>query len=177
MPPSCPRIRAPFTAPWSGRREGDTALSTGVPPPPFKGGGGQGEVGGKIQRMVKPRTHRARSLRKDATAAERLLWRALRDAALPVRIRRQHPIGRYIADFAIPARKLVIEIDGGQHVTAARRDAARTGNLEAQGWRVIRFWNNDVTGNLAGVLETIAAEIEKTPTSPQPSPPPGAERE
>ena len=91
--------------------------------------------------------------------------------ALPVRVRRQHPIGRHIADFAVPARKLVIEIDGGQHAAAACGDAARTRMLEARGWRVIRFWNGDVTGNLAGVLETIAAQMEKAPSSPQPSPP------
>ena len=92
-------------------------------------GGGQGEVGGKVLPMIKPSTHRARRLRRDATAAERLLWWALRNAALPVRVRRQHPIGRYIADFAVPARKLVIEIDGGQHVTAApgRRPRAHAG--------------------------------------------------
>ena len=122
--------------------------------------------------MVNPRTHRARRLRKDATAAERILWRALREIALPVRVRRQHPIGRHIADFAVPARKLVIETDGGQHAAAACRDAARTRMLEARGWRVIRFWNGDVTGNLAGVLETIAAEVKRTPSSPRPSPPP-----
>ena len=91
--------------------------------------------------------------------------------ALPVKVRRQHPIGRYIADFAVPARKLVIEIDGGQHATTARQDAARTRVLEAQGWRVIRFWNSDVTENPVGVLETIAAELERTPAPPQPFPP------
>ena len=90
---------------------------------------------------------------------------------LPVKVRRQHPIGRYIADFAVPARKLVIEIDGGQHAEAVDRDAARTRALQAHGYRVIRFWNNDVTDNLPGVLETIAAEIERSPTSPRPSPP------
>ena len=90
---------------------------------------------------------------------------------LPVKVRRQHPIGRYIADFAVPARKLVIEIDGGQHAEAADRDATRTRALHAHGYRVIRFWNNEVTENLSSVLETIAAEIERSPTSPRPSPP------
>ncbi len=97
--------------------------------------------------------------------------------SLPVKVRRQHPIGRYIADFAVPARRLVIEIDGGQHATAVARDEKRSRFLETQGWRVIRFWNSGVTGNLSGVLEAIAAEIERSPTSPRPSPPPGAERE
>ena len=68
----------------------------------------------------------------------------------------------------MPARKLVIEIDGGQHATAAARDDARTRLLEAQGWRVVRFWNSDVMDNLPGVLETIAAEIERPPSSPRP---------
>ena len=98
--------------------------------------------------------------------------------SLPVKVRRQHPIGRYIADFAVPAHKLVIEIDGGHHAEAVDQDAARTRALQSHGYRVIRFWNSDVTGNLSGVIETIAAEIERSPTSPRPSPPHGnAERE
>ena len=91
--------------------------------------------------------------------------------SLPVKVRLQHPIGRYIADFAVPAHKLVIEVDGGQHAEAGDRDAARTRALQAHGYRVIRFWNSDVTGNLSGVIETIAAEIDRSPTSPRPSPP------
>ncbi len=98
--------------------------------------------------------------------AERLLWRALRGMNLPVKVRRQHPIGRHIADFAIPALKLVIEIDGGQHATMGESDSERTRALNDQGYRVIRFWNNDVLGNLEGVMETIAAEIDRSPTSP-----------
>ena len=90
---------------------------------------------------------------------------------LPVKVRRQHPIGRHVADFAVPSRKLVIEIDGGQHATALARDTARSRMLAARGWRVIRFWNSDVMSNLAGVLETIAEELVRIPTSPRPSPP------
>jgi len=78
---------------------------------------------------------------------------------LPVKIRRQHPIGRHIVDFAVPARKLAIEIDGGHHATAAHADARRTRQLAAHGYRVIRFWNNDVLGNLEGVLETVRSEL------------------
>ena len=96
---------------------------------------------------------------------------------LPIKVRRQHPIGRYIADFAIPACKLVIEVDGSQHATAVEHDEERSRVLETGGWRVIRFWNSDVTENLSGVLQAIATEIERSPTSPRPSPPPGAERE
>jgi len=120
---------------------------------------------------VRPGTIRARSLRRNATDAERLLWRALRSLELPVRIRRQHPIGDHIADFAIPAHGLVLEIDGGQHADAAEADARRTAALGEHGYRVIRFWNNDVLGNIEGVVETVLAEIGRSPTSPRPSPP------
>ena len=94
------------------------------------------------------------------------MWRALREMDLPVKVRRQHPIGHHIADFAIPACGLVIEIDGGQHATAVGSDRARTRALNAHGYRVIRFWNNEVMENLEGVIETIAAEIGVSPTSP-----------
>ena len=125
--------------------------------------------------MSKRQARRARMLRRTATRAERILWRAMRAMPLRARARRQHPIGRYIADFAVPASKLVIEIDGGQHATAIARDAARSRELEAKGWRVIRFWNGDVTSNLEGVLQVIAAEIERIPSSPRLSPPQGGE--
>jgi len=114
----------------------------------------------------RPRTRRARVLRRNASDAERVLWRSLREMDLPVKVRRQHPIGRYIADFAIPARKLVIELDGGQHATMTEADARRTRALNAHGYRVIRFWNNEVLGNLEGVLQVIASEVERAPTSP-----------
>ena len=127
--------------------------------------------------MPRQQTHRARTLRRNATQAERILWRALRAMPLPARVRRQHPIGRYIADFALPSRKLVIEIDGGHHASTVARDNARTRILEAKGWRVIRFWNSDVTSNLEGVLQVIVADIERPPSSPRPSPPQGGEGE
>ena len=115
---------------------------------------------------VRSRTTRARNLRKNASDAERLLWRALRELDLPVNVRRQHPIGSYIADFAIPACRLVIEIDGGQHAETIDADARRTTALNAHGYRVIRFWNNEVLGNTEGVLRVIVAEMDRTPTSP-----------
>ena len=124
---------------------------------------------------LRPRTVTARKLRSNSTDVERLLWRALREIS-PSKFRRQHPIGRHVADFACPARKLVIELDGGQHAQQASADAVRTAELARHGYRVVRFWNGDVLSSLAGVLETIRLELER-PTSPQPSPPQGAERE
>ena len=115
---------------------------------------------------LRSRTTRARNLRQTATDAERVLWRGLRELHLPVNVRRQHPIGSYIADFAIPACKLVIEIDGSQHADNADEDARRSAALNACGYRVIRFWNTEVLGNTEGVIQAIVAEVGRPPTSP-----------
>jgi len=112
------------------------------------------------------RTEVARKLRKNATDAEKVLWRRLREAAPSWRIRRQHPIGGFIADFAVSSVGLVIEIDGGQHAEQIEADAARTEAIEAAGWRVIRFWNNEVLENTEGVIETILRESTISPSPP-----------
>ncbi|NEV79909.1 endonuclease domain-containing protein [Rhodopseudomonas sp. BR0C11] len=101
----------------------------------------------------------ARELRKKSTDAERLMWSALRDKQLDgASFKRQVPIGPYIADFACHAKKLVVELDGGQHFAddAERADAARTAAIEARGFQVIRFSNHEVMTNRAGVLQSIA---------------------
>jgi adenine-specific DNA-methyltransferase len=93
----------------------------------------------------------ARRLRRDLTDAERKLWYALRDRRFAgFKFRRQVEIEPYIVDFLCIAALLVIEVDGGQH--DEELDAERTAFLEARGYRVIRFWNNEVLGNLDGVL-------------------------
>jgi very-short-patch-repair endonuclease len=86
---------------------------------------------------------------------EQLFWRALGTSDLRWKFRRQHPIGRHLADFACPARKLAIELDGGQHALAFQADNDRSAEMEAAGYRVLRFWNNEVLENLEGVLEAL----------------------
>jgi very-short-patch-repair endonuclease len=94
----------------------------------------------------------AKQLRRNPTDAEHKLWQALRSRQLSnFKFRRQVPIGPYVADFVCPAEKLVIEIDGGQHAEDADYDRRRTEALEREGYRVIRFWNNDVLSNVEGV--------------------------
>lgn len=109
---------------------------------------------------VRLRTVRARILRRDSTEVERRLWGALRELALPWKFRRQHPIGDRIVDFACPARRLVIELDGGQHDRQRTADVLRSAAIEAHGYRVIRSWNNEVMENLDGVLQSIRAALE-----------------
>ena len=99
---------------------------------------------------------RARLLRRNPTQAEQRLWSALRRRQLEsLRFRRQVPIRPYVVDFVCFAKRLVIEIDGGQHAREADRDTVRTAWLESRGFRVLRFWNNDVLANTEGVVETI----------------------
>ena len=105
------------------------------------------------------KTARARRLRHDSTDAERKLWYCLRARSIDgAKFVRQEPIGPYVVDFVCRARRLVIEVDGGQHATDTR-DAARSQWLAARGYRVLRFWNNEVLRNLDGVLEVIAAAV------------------
>jgi very-short-patch-repair endonuclease len=112
----------------------------------------------------------ARHLRRAATDAERRLWSALRDRRLEgYRFRRQYPIGRFIVDFACTQHRLIVEADGGQHADS-EPDRRRTANLEQEGWRVLRFWNNDILSNTNGVVEKILRELrgESDPHPPTP---------
>ena len=112
----------------------------------------QGEPGEGLTKMP---DERARRLRQNMTDAERRLWSALRDRRLSgYRFRRQFPIGHFIVDFACTQHRLIIEADGGQHADS-QTDGARTAWLEGKGWRVLRFWNNDVLANTSSVIETI----------------------
>ncbi len=112
------------------------------------------------QRRAPGSNARARELRREQTKAEQKLWRLLRDRQLEgAKFRRQMPIGPYITDFACPIARLVIELDGGQHADQQAHDEARTRILVTQGYRVLRFWNNEVMENLEGVAEAIRAAL------------------
>jgi very-short-patch-repair endonuclease len=118
------------------------------------------------------RVPRARELRQHATEVEKLLWQHLRQPPFKEHhFRRQATIGAYFCDFASHKLRLVIELDGGQHADNAR-DARRTALLEGESYRVLRFWNNEVTENLEGVLTLLLAATEQAaPPTPDPSPP------
>jgi very-short-patch-repair endonuclease len=107
----------------------------------------------------------ARQMRTQPTNAERVLWQRLRhDITLAgSHFRRQALIGPFIVDFASRRAKLVIELDGGQHDTQRAADARRTRLIEDRGYRVLRFWNNGVLGNIEGVLGEIQSALTPTP--------------
>jgi very-short-patch-repair endonuclease len=116
---------------------------------------------------------RARSLRADSTKAEQKVWRVIRAHRLNgVGFRRQAPIGPFIVDFVSHSAKVVIELDGGQHYDNQHeaRDARRDSFLRAKGFRVLRFSNYDVTTNLEGVWDVIAAAIGQSVAPYPPSP-------
>ena len=106
------------------------------------------------------KTTRSRRLRRDATDAELKLWNRLRARTVNgFKFVRQEPIGPYFVDFLCRQQRLIIEVDGGQHATD-QRDAVREKWLVTRGYRVLRFWNNDVLGNIDGVLEVIADALK-----------------
>jgi very-short-patch-repair endonuclease len=122
-------------------------------------------------------SQRARALRKRMTDAERLLWRHLRNRELGGwKFRRQYPVGPFIVDFICPEKNVVIEVDGGQHADNEEQDLQRSAYLNKMGYRVLRFWNNEVMQETEAVLEAIFAilvDAGKNSPSPRPSPPSG----
>jgi very-short-patch-repair endonuclease len=136
--------------------------------------GGEGRVRGQVcERSGKY----ARDLRQSQTDAERKLWWRLRDRRLTkFKFRRQHPIGPFVVDFCCTDVKLVIELDGGQHALQRNSDAARAEFLQAQGYRVLRFWNNEILTNIEGVLHRIVSALREN-NRPSPCPLPRGERD
>ncbi|EPK7360680.1 endonuclease domain-containing protein [Kluyvera ascorbata] len=113
----------------------------------------------------------ARQLRRQLTPQERRLWYLLRDRRFACfKFRRQHPVGPYILDFACCRVHLAVELDGGQHDARAGYDARRTAWLRLQGWRVLRFWNNELMENEEAVLVRILEALVSSAPSPRPSP-------
>ena len=112
------------------------------------------------------KTERARRLRKVSTNAEAALWQRLRSRQLSgFKFVRQEPIGRYTVDFICRERRLIMEVDGGQHADNLD-DAVRDKWLVGHNYRILRFWNNDVLRNMSGLLETISTALAEAPPHP-----------
>lgn len=141
----------------------------------------RGEGWGEGERLLTAKfgVRSARRLRRTQTDAERLLWLRLRDRRLQGwKFKRQVPIDRYIADFVCAGARLIVELDGSQHATQEIRDRKRTESLEAMGYIVLRFWNNEVITNTEGVLIEIMTTLRQAKLlPPHPDPLPDGERE
>jgi very-short-patch-repair endonuclease len=110
--------------------------------------------------MRHPNRNRARSLRRNQTPAEALLWSRLRRGnLLDAKFRRQVPLGPFIVDFLCHKARLIIEADGGQHGLQLEKDAARTAWLEGAGYKVLRFWNNEIFNHTDAVMDVIGEAI------------------
>ncbi len=122
---------------------------------------------------------KAKELRQNRTDAEKRLWGRLRRKRIDgFRFRQQASIGKYIVDFVCFEAKLVVELDGGQHAEQAEYDDKRTEWLESQGFRVLRFWNNEIFRNIEGVEEVVQAALRSSGDAhPLPNPPPSRGRE
>jgi very-short-patch-repair endonuclease len=131
------------------------------------------EAGGRGSWFSRTRTMtaRARRLRSNMTDAEKRLWHAIRRGQLNgLHFRRQHPVGPFTLDFYSPSLRLAIELDGGQHAERKEADDRRTRWLAERDIVVVRYWNNDVFGNLSGVMTDIVAHIEERTRQLTPSP-------
>jgi leucyl-tRNA synthetase len=100
-----------------------------------------------------------RNLRNNATPEENILWQHLRSSKLGFKFRRQHSIGDFIVDFCCPFKKLIIEIDGGQHLNKKECDKERSNYLESFGFKIVRFWNEEVNKDMDKVIEKIRKEL------------------
>ena len=135
--------------------------------------GGEGRVRGQV--CERPR-HYARRLRQSQTEAERKLWVRVRDRGLGgLKFPRQHSIGPFIADFCCTEAKVIVELDGGHHALKKESDTARTKFLEAHGYRVLRFWDNEVLSSIDSVLQRILSTLG-VGHGPSPYPLPKGER-
>ena len=147
--------------------EGDGVEGVPHEPSPLAGEGGARRSRGPGEGVRPALKARARELRRNLTDAERALWRLLRDRRLRgAKFRRQVPVGPFIVDFAAFEHRLVVEVDGGQHA-GSPRDARRDAWLGANGFRVLRFWNNDVLANPEGVMEVLAGALRRNGEEPR----------
>ena len=184
--PRAARAFASLRLPIEGEGERARRSLRGKPSPSGGGLGGAGvgvdqHLGAATLPVMKGQTNSSilrsklqRRLRNTSTDAERALWQRLRLRQLDdCKFRRQHPFGDYILDFACLERMLIVEPDGSQHADATKADAERTMLLERAGFRVLRFWNNQVFEDRDGVLAAILQALETratTPSPPRPSP-------
>ena len=120
------------------------------------------EGGGRIHKRTTPKIFRhAKELHRNMTPAEAKLWTHLRAHRMKdVHFRNQHAIGQYVVDFCAPRKKIIIELDGSQHLEQSEYDAERTAFFESRGYRVLRFWNNAVINDIDSVLRTIDFALE-----------------
>ncbi len=121
------------------------------------------------QKILSLPTLNARDLRVDRTKAEHVLWQQLRNRQLGCKFRFQHPVSKYIADFACVELRLIVEVDGGQHCES-KADEVRTEYLNKAGFQVLRFWNNDVLSNMDGVILSLQETISRLKSTSAPSP-------
>ena len=130
---------------------------------------GQESMQGQSNKAIRQH-HTASVLRKNLTDAERRLWKMLRGRQMHgYKFRRQHPFLDFVLDFVCVDARLVLEVDGGQHGENEQADKARTKRLELAGFRVLRFWNNEVMENIEGVYEVVLQTLKEP--HPHPDPP------
>ena len=143
------------------------ATAVQFPSPRAAVGRGQGWGAGMAGPRSDSRTTRARSLRRAMTDAERKLWSGLRRAFPDLHFRRQAPVGPFFADFACHSARIIVEVDGSQHMLAqnSNADDVRSKYLATHGYRTLRFWNNDLLKNIDGVLTAIHDELARIPES------------